>query len=541
MTIKASLKGPNRRRRGRSAASALTFLIKPIEDLSAEDSDTPDATQRALSALGNACLFTTRGKSGKELLKWHNDIVEGSADVSNDSLLIHFHDIPVYILRAVPLSSKSDTTTNNNNQTDQDIIYLSKVHCHNHKVCTDSKMQVTCCSRPNDGGDDYPSLSAIGIEVHVRKTQDESPAATENEDMEFDRPTFCAKDICRELMNHTANSVLSVNETVLIKSEGTELVCRVAEVRVATEDTAAASVSMSAVTMDEPYRGRVSIHTDFYVSASDINAITIEGCRRLPDGQQPEDVVHVTTNDGEWFPVRRGMLAPCIKLTKYVQAGRGKYKDIPSLSDDECSEDAPTDDGCPHCAVQIDCCTFDRVLVFIASLLFPDEQTFVLDPSEVNAMADAAEALGLMSLADLCTSQTSSFESRVRKDEHIRLAEVMKRNDENDELLIILDGMVLDITRWIDEHPGGPSIIPTQALNIDCTVFFEMYHVSRQSFLYLKSFYIGELAPEDLTKLRNGAENIEASEGFLQSLRSYTTEWRVQIRETQGDKVHKSL
>jgi cytochrome b involved in lipid metabolism len=342
-------------------------------------------------------------------------------------------------------------------------------------------------------------------------------------------------------MNHTSHSILSVNETVLIKSGGTELVCRVTEVRAAADDPAGPSVSMSDVTMDEPYRGRISIHTDFYISASDVNAITIEGSKRLPDGQLPEDVVHVTTRDGEWFPVRKAMLAPCIKLTKYVQAGRGKYNGIPTLSDDERSEDAPTDDGCPHCKVPIDCCTFDRVLVFIASLLFPDEQTFVLDPSEVNALTDAAEALGLMPLADLCTSQASSFDSRVRKDKHIRLAEVVKRNDENDELLIILDGMVLDITRWIDEHPGGPSIIPTQALNIDCTVFFEMYHVSRQSFLYLKSFYIGELAPEDLTKLRSSAEGVEASEGFLHSLRSYTTEWRAQISETQGDKVHKSL
>ena len=102
-----------------------------------------------------------------------------------------------------------------------------------------------------------------------------------------------------------------------------------------------------------------------------------------------------------------------------------------------------------------------------------------------------------------------------------------------------------DISRWIDEHPGGPSIIPTQALNIDCTIFFEMYHVSRQSFLYLKSFYIGELAPEDAPALRSmcsakGAP-VEASQGFLDALRSHTREWRVQIKEHQGERVHKSL
>lgn len=92
---------------------------------------------------------------------------------------------------------------------------------------------------------------------------------------------------------------------------------------------------------------------------------------------------------------------------------------------------------------------------------------------------------------------------------------------------------------YISMLTGGPSIIPTQALNIDCTCFFEMYHVSRQSFLYLKSFYIGELNPADLVQLKRN--EIQASEGFLHSLRSYTDQWRIQVEETLDGKVHKSL
>jgi hypothetical protein len=68
-----------------------------------------------------------------------------------------------------------------------------------------------------------------------------------------------------------------------------------------------------------------------------------------------------------------------------------------------------------------------------------------------------------------------------------------------------------------------------------------MYHVSRQSFLYLKSFYIGELAPEDVAILRSNDKGAEASQGFLDALRSYTIEWRVQVKESQGEKAHKSL
>ena len=33
---------------------------------------------------------------------------------------------------------------------------------------------------------------------------------------------------------------------------------------------------------------------------------------------------------------------------------------------------------------------------------------------------------------------------------------------------LMLDGMVLDVTRWLPEHPGGSTIIPKQALNLDC-------------------------------------------------------------------------
>ena len=555
--MKASLNGPNRRRNrvgdrtvaadldgskstpstaavGDGSSSKRSFLVKPLEDL--EAAAAPDSPlQRLLGGLGDACLFTTHGHAGKDLVNQHNVNNVGGP------IHVHFHDVAVFILSAVPIPSSAMCTSmekeDQSQRPDTDVIYLSRVQCHNHKVCSDSIMDVTYCS-----GEDFPSLSAIAIEIYLRKTQHEQKQEEIGADGE-DVPTIKAKDVCRKLMTNTENSVLSVNENILIWVDDHELVCRVAEVRVTKDESSSASAiaSMSDVTMDDPYRGRVTMQSEFFVSASDANALMVEGAKTIPQGKLPEDVVHITTSDGEWFPVRKAMLAPCIKLTKYVQAGRGKYTDIPMLSDEERSEDAPTNDGCPHAKVPIDCCVFDRVLLFITSMLFPDEQKFALDLSEVNALADAAEALGLQALADLCGSQSSSFDSRVRKDRYIRYAEVVKRNNENDELLIILDGMVLDITRWIEEHPGGPSIIPTQALNIDCTIFFEMYHVSRQSFLYLKSFYIGELAPEDAATLQSSAKGVEASQGFLDALRSYTREWRVQIEENQGERVHKSL
>lgn len=53
------------------------------------------------------------------------------------------------------------------------------------------------------------------------------------------------------------------------------------------------------------------------------------------------------------------------------------------------------------------------------------------------------------------------------------LDEVQERNAAG-EMLILIDGMVLDVTRWLPEHPGGATIIPKQSLNVDATRFFEV-------------------------------------------------------------------
>ena len=104
------------------------------------------------------------------------------------------------------------------------------------------------------------------------------------------------------------------------------------------------------------------------------------------------------------------------------------------------------------------------------------------------------------------------------------------------------------MSRWLDEHPGGSSIIPEQALNIDCTVFFELYHASRQSFLYLKEFYIGELAIEDLPLVQQHTESkkestknqVCASEAFMEQL-SRVTSWRLKPEDLINYSIHKSF
>ena len=326
---------------------------------------------------------------------------------------------------------------------------------------------ITCCSRPresvisnNDGN--YEHLHIVGVEVFLRYSQtqkesliwgdkennsclDSASVGSEKEVMVVD-----AQKLSKQLLNQTLHSILTVNECVILQDNNVEVVGRVS--RVCLEDTSQGTTMVgdnttnaSAAGMVEPFRGRVGIHTEFYISASSqgpYSELTVLNPRVLTERALPQDVVHITTSDGEWFPIRRVLLAPCIKLTHCVQAGRGKYQTIPTLSDEEKSPDAPKgDDGRPHVKINIDCCTFDRVLLFILSILYPEEHSFALDLSEINTLMDAAKELGLQSLEDMCSMKTSSFHSRVRKDQYIRFEEVKRRNN-GGELLIVLDGMV---------------------------------------------------------------------------------------------------
>ena len=98
-----------------------------------------------------------------------------------------------------------------------------------------------------------------------------------------------------------------------------------------------------------------------------------------------------------------------------------------------------------------------------------------------------------------------------------------------------MDGMLFDLAAWLPEHPGGATIIPEQALNVDCTVFFELYHASRESFTYLREFYVGELHAEDRELVPRGDEH--ASEDFMIQLREFSAPFRYD----PGNVVHKSF
>lgn len=195
-------------------------------------------------------------------------------------------------------------------------------------------------------------------------------------------------------------------------------------------------------------------------------------CPMRPATVASANRVTVNTSDDELFVVHKSVLRPCIALTAAIRAA------------------GPS--GGTSVTVDVGCLVFDRVLLFLEALAqgraAPEFAITLLDD-----LAAAARTLGLRSLEDACATRLGEFTTRLRE---YSFEEIKARNAAG-ECLLLVDGMVLDVTRWLPEHPGGSTIIPTQALNMDAARFYELYHSSRESFLYVRHFYCGEVRPQD--------------------------------------------
>ena len=293
----------------------------------------------------------------------------------------------------------------------------------------------------------------------------------------------CAKALARQLAADLHGVIVTVDDVYVVAIEETEFVCRVVGVGVEIEGEAEAE-DEEAADDEDPYRGMVTAETSFLTSV-DLGAasssFSISGVQTFQRKSTPRrDIVDVFTSDGEVFPVRRSLLRPCIALTAVVQAGLGKYRS---------EHDSVV--GRQVVPVPVDCCTFDRVLLYLLHLRRTESKPWVFDPLLANDLLSAAESLGLQGLIDLTKKVLGSFQERVRR-KYISFEEVRAMNDagtacsregrERCATWLIMRGAVFDITRWLPEHPGGSAIIPEHALNKDCTAQFEIYHASRQAF-----------------------------------------------------------
>jgi hypothetical protein len=282
------------------------------------------------------------------------------------------------------------------------------------------------------------------------------------------------------------------------------------------------------------------------------------------------ETIAVETSDGEVFPVHRSLLRPCVALTRHVReaaaggvASSGKRaqweRDMGLEMETETTETSsssswspkPDDQDDPAKAgrpgqkqtlrIPVDCERFDKVLLWLEreslGSALPE-----YDVRTAEALVGAAETLGLVSLADACRASLGAHERRIKT--HF-WRDVLAHNEAGG-VRVVVDGMVLDVKRWLPEHPGGDRIIPSQSVNVDATRHFELYHSSKESFLYLRAFYVGEIVAEDVgsipppkTNRATGAVDPPASRAFLEQLREYTRGFRIDNkRAADADSDH---
>ena len=410
------------------------------------------------------CAFVSKGT----LSRWK---------VADEEPLVFARTHPQFL---IPARSRSDVPDG--------CIALSESQRLNFEVVENMEFEWTAWTRVSK------ALSELAVEVRPRHLNPGEPFAAD------------ARRIVGAISKLLFTGCVTLHEIFVFECAGVEFVGRVLEAIEEDDEDDGESLSLA-----DDFRGRVEASTSIHVSKDTSRGEwTLKNSVRRADKPARANVIDVYCSDGEWFPVKKKLLQPCIALTKYVLGDASER---------------------PRVDLDIDCCLFDRVLIYLESEAGGKEAA--VEPEHATDLLKCAEKLKLRGLEDLCLSVLGEFESRVRK-EGLRWSEVIRRNAQGETLLVI-DGMVFDVTRWLPEHPGGKTIIPNQALNKDSTVFFELFHSSRQSFVYLKQFYIGDLVKDDLSKVPPASKG-DPSDAFIEVLRRWCT-WR----QTPMDKVHKSF
>ena len=77
------------------------------------------------------------------------------------------------------------------------------------------------------------------------------------------------------------------------------------------------------------------------------------------------------------------------------------------------------------------------------------------------------------------------------------MEEVAKHNTKED-LWVVVKGVVMDVSDWLDEHPGGPQAI-MNFMGRDATEEFEMLHDDEVIPKYAASQVIGRVKGQKVT------------------------------------------
>ncbi|XP_007938499.1 cytochrome b5 type B [Orycteropus afer afer] len=87
---------------------------------------------------------------------------------------------------------------------------------------------------------------------------------------------------------------------------------------------------------------------------------------------------------------------------------------------------------------------------------------------------------------------------------YYRLEEVAKRSSSK-EIWLVIHGRVYDVTRFLEEHPGGEEVLLEQA-GVDASESFEDVGHSSDAREMLQQYYIGDVHPCDLKTEHNSKD-----------------------------------
>lgn len=223
-----------------------------------------------------------------------------------------------------------------------------------------------------------------------------------------------AREIAKAAGKWLFQQLVSINELFIVSHDGTRLVVRVTDLNMANDDEVEGEEdeegAAAAAAPKHCFRGLVTPQTIVYVGASTAFYSHRAAGLALEHGStRPvtpiRNAVHVATSDGEIFPVRRQLLRPCISLTKAVR-DRGE--------------------ATPQVGVDVDCATFDRVLLFLEAASRAAADAFVFDINSLEDLSRAACTLGCRELRERCARRLGDFESRIRMH---RWADVVRHNE----------------------------------------------------------------------------------------------------------------
>ncbi|KAM5304275.1 cytochrome b5 [Glossophaga mutica] len=101
--------------------------------------------------------------------------------------------------------------------------------------------------------------------------------------------------------------------------------------------------------------------------------------------------------------------------------------------------------------------------------------------------------------------------------------EEIKKHNHSKSTWLILHNKVYDLTKFLEEHPGGEEVLREQAGG-DATENFEDVGHSSDARELSKTYIIGELHPDDRAKIRKPAETLITT---VDSSYSWWTNWAI--------------